>query len=132
MPSIIFSITTVDVCAFVHDRSNESPDGVGLACLSLKTCVLFVLYYLSVLLFVQLLYRDSIMKHGVRVRVLEDHSLLPKDVLEQVARVVMMSRDNKNAFLNVCFAYSSQHEITEAVKRMATGVEEGLLQPRCV
>jgi len=72
------------------------------------------------------------MKHGVRVRVLGDHSLLPKDVLEQVARVVTMSRDNKNTFLNVCFAYSSQHEITEAVKRMATGVEEGLLQPRCV
>ena len=74
--------------------------------------------------------RDFIMRHGVRVRVLGDHSLLPKDVLEQVARVVTMSRDNKNANLNVCFAYSSQHEMTEAVKRMATGVEEGFLQPR--
>ena len=70
------------------------------------------------------------MKHGVRVRVLGDLSLLPKDVLEQVARAVVMSQDNKNTMLNVCFAYSSQHEMTEAIKRMATGVEEGLLLPR--
>ena len=70
------------------------------------------------------------MKYGVRVRVLGDLSLLPKEVLEQVARAVIMSQDNKNALLNVCFAYSSQHEITDAVKRMATGVEEGLLLSR--
>ena len=74
--------------------------------------------------------REFIMKHGVRVRVLGDLSLLPKDVLEQVARAVIMSQDNKNTMLNVCFAYSSQHEMTEAIKRMATGVEEGLLLPR--
>ena len=76
--------------------------------------------------------RELIMKYGVRVRVLGDLSLLPKEVLEQIARAVMMSQDNKNALLNVCFAYSSQHEMTEAIKRMATGVEEGLLLPRYV
>lgn len=33
-------------------------------------------------------------------------------------------------FLNVCFAYTSRHEITNAVKEMAWGVEEGLLKSR--
>lgn len=76
--------------------------------------------------------KELIMKYGVRVKVLGDLTLLPKEVLEQVARAVIMSQDNKNAFLNVCFAYSSQHEMTEAIKRMATGVEEGLLLPNDV
>jgi len=77
-------------------------------------------------------YRELIMKYGVRVRVLGDLTLLPKEVLEQIARAVIISKDNKNALLNVCFAYSSQHEMAEAVKRMATGVEEGLLLPRYI
>lgn len=33
-------------------------------------------------------------------------------------------------FLNVCFAYTSRHEITNAVREMAWGVEQGLLEPR--
>ena len=35
-------------------------------------------------------------------------------------------------FLNVCLAYTSRHEITEAVKLMAEGVEQGILEPRLV
>lgn len=34
-------------------------------------------------------------------------------------------------FLNVCLAYTSRHEIVEAVKLMAEGVELGILEPRC-
>lgn len=33
-------------------------------------------------------------------------------------------------FLNVCFAYTSRHEISNAVREMAWGVEQGLLEPR--
>ena len=89
--------------------------------------IIYNMYYIYALLNCS---RELIMKYGVRVRVLGDLSLLPKEVLEQVARAVIMSQDNKNALLNVCFAYSSQHEITDAIKRMATGVEEGLLLSR--
>lgn len=32
------------------------------------------------------------------------------------------------AVLNVCFAYTSRHEITHGVKQLAWGVEEGLLK----
>ncbi|XP_030890617.1 dehydrodolichyl diphosphate synthase complex subunit DHDDS-like, partial [Leptonychotes weddellii] len=32
-------------------------------------------------------------------------------------------------FLNVCFAYTSRHEISNAVREMAWGVEQGLLDP---
>lgn len=33
-------------------------------------------------------------------------------------------------FLNVCFAYTSRYEITNAVREMASGVEQGLIKAR--
>lgn len=33
-------------------------------------------------------------------------------------------------FLNVCFAYTSRYEITNAVREMAWGVEQGLIKAR--
>ncbi|CAO2589429.1 Dehydrodolichyl diphosphate synthase complex subunit Dhdds, partial [Lemmus lemmus] len=35
----------------------------------------------------------------------------------------------EQCFLNVCFSYTSRHEITNAVREMAWGVEQGLLEP---
>ncbi len=36
------------------------------------------------------------------------------------------------AVLNVCFAYTARHEIANATKELAEGVQLGLLRPRCV
>ena len=33
-------------------------------------------------------------------------------------------------FLNVCFAYTSRHEMANAVREMAWGVEQGLIKAR--
>ena len=74
---------------------------------------------------------DVIMKHGVCIRVLGDLELLPKDVLESVARAVNFSRHNNQAFLNVCFSYTSRHEMTEAIRRLATGTQDEMIMPRC-
>ncbi|XP_070568690.1 dehydrodolichyl diphosphate synthase complex subunit DHDDS-like isoform X2 [Ptychodera flava] len=73
--------------------------------------------------------KDSIQKYGVCVRVLGDISMLPKDVQELISEAVEFSKNNDRAILNVCFAYTSRHEMTTAVKELATGVEEGLLRP---
>lgn len=73
--------------------------------------------------------RELIMKHGVCIRVLGDLELLPSDVLESVARAVNFSRDNTRAFLNVCFAYTSRHEMTASIKRLAQGTEDGMIVP---
>ena len=72
------------------------------------------------------------MKYGVCIRVLGDLELLPKDVLEAVARAVNLTRDNDQAFLNVCFSYTSRHEMTAAIRRLAQGTEEGMIHPRSV
>ncbi|XP_043852144.1 dehydrodolichyl diphosphate synthase complex subunit DHDDS isoform X2 [Dromiciops gliroides] len=68
-------------------------------------------------------------KHGVCIRVLGDLQLLPLDLQELIAKAVQATRNYNKCFLNVCFAYTSRHEISNAVKEMAWGVEQGLLDP---
>ncbi|XP_077977079.1 dehydrodolichyl diphosphate synthase complex subunit DHDDS-like [Glandiceps talaboti] len=72
--------------------------------------------------------KDMIQKYGVCVRVLGDISLLPNDVQDAIADAVNFSKDNDKAVLNVCFAYTSRHEITTAIQELATGVEDGYLK----
>ena len=36
------------------------------------------------------------------------------------------------AYLNVCFAYSSRHEMASSMRVLAQGAEEGLILPRSV
>lgn len=74
--------------------------------------------------------RELIMKHGVCIRVLGDLELLPGDVLESVARAVNFTRNNDRAFLNVCFSYTSRHEMAEGIRRMAQGALDGMIHPR--
>lgn len=53
---------------------------------------------------------------------------LPRDVQEAVARVVVMSRNNHRATLNVCFPYTAQDEIAAATRQLAIGVRDGLIR----
>ncbi|XP_029427078.1 dehydrodolichyl diphosphate synthase complex subunit DHDDS isoform X2 [Rhinatrema bivittatum] len=73
--------------------------------------------------------QDNLEKHGVCIRVLGDLTLLPLDIQELIARTVLATRNYNKCFLNVCCAYTSRHEITNAVREMAWGVERGLLEP---
>ncbi|XP_021118776.1 dehydrodolichyl diphosphate synthase complex subunit DHDDS isoform X2 [Heterocephalus glaber] len=73
--------------------------------------------------------QEKLQKYGVCVRVLGDLHLLPLDLQELIAQAVQATKNYNKCFLNVCFAYTSRHEITSAVKEMAWGVEQGLLDP---
>ncbi|XP_076719289.1 dehydrodolichyl diphosphate synthase complex subunit DHDDS isoform X3 [Callospermophilus lateralis] len=73
--------------------------------------------------------QEKLQKHGVCIRVLGDLHLLPLDLQELIAQAVQATKNYNKCFLNVCFAYTSRHEITNAVREMAWGVEQGLLDP---
>ncbi|KAL1776712.1 dehydrodolichyl diphosphate synthase complex subunit DHDDS isoform X1 [Sigmodon hispidus] len=73
--------------------------------------------------------QEKLQKHGVCIRVLGDLHLLPLDLQEKIAHAVQATKNYNKCFLNVCFAYTSRHEITNAVREMAWGVEQGLLEP---
>ncbi|XP_048881873.1 dehydrodolichyl diphosphate synthase complex subunit DHDDS isoform X1 [Brienomyrus brachyistius] len=72
--------------------------------------------------------QGNLEKHGVCIRVLGDLTLLPVDLQRLIAQAVVATRTHDKCFLNVCFAYTSRHEITNAVKEMAWGVEQGLIK----
>ncbi|KAM3829570.1 dehydrodolichyl diphosphate synthase complex subunit DHDDS [Vipera latastei] len=73
--------------------------------------------------------QENLEKHGVCIRILGDLTLLPQDVQELIAKVVLATKHYNTCFLNIGFAYTSRQEISNAVKELAWGVEEGLLQP---
>ncbi|MBN3274386.1 DHDDS synthase, partial [Polyodon spathula] len=73
--------------------------------------------------------QEDLEKHGVCIRVLGDLTLLPLDIQKLIAQAVLATKHHNKCFLNVCFAYTSRHEITNAVKEAAWGVEQGLIKP---
>ncbi|XP_068997766.1 dehydrodolichyl diphosphate synthase complex subunit DHDDS isoform X2 [Embiotoca jacksoni] len=72
--------------------------------------------------------RDNLEKHGVCIRVLGDLNMLPLDLQQLIAKAVVTTSSHNKCFLNVCFAYTSRFEITNAVREMASGVEQGLIK----
>uniref|UniRef100_A0AAQ4R2I5 Alkyl transferase n=1 Tax=Gasterosteus aculeatus aculeatus TaxID=481459 RepID=A0AAQ4R2I5_GASAC len=72
--------------------------------------------------------RENLEKHGVCIRVLGDLNMLPLDLQQLIAKAVLGTKAHNKCFLNVCFAYTSRYEITNAVREMAWGVEQGLIK----
>lgn len=72
--------------------------------------------------------KDELNKRGVCVRLIGNLSYLPQDIQNIIAEVVNLSKNNTRAFLNICLAYSSQDEISTAIKDVAEGVQMGLLK----
>eukprot|EP01122_Echinamoeba_exundans_P016348 TRINITY_DN8251_c0_g1_i1.p1 TRINITY_DN8251_c0_g1~~TRINITY_DN8251_c0_g1_i1.p1 ORF type:complete len:308 (+),score=36.62 TRINITY_DN8251_c0_g1_i1:38-961(+) len=64
-----------------------------------------------------------------RIRVYGDLRLLPSELQSSIAEAMHMSRNNPGAVLNICFSYTSTHEITHAVRKIAEGVQGGYLKP---
>ncbi|CAD5110956.1 unnamed protein product [Dimorphilus gyrociliatus] len=64
---------------------------------------------------------------GVRVRILGNLSLLPKDIQKLVSRAMKMTLNNNQATLNVCLSYTSREEIAQAMKKCAQGVQDGII-----
>ena len=59
---------------------------------------------------------DLLDRYGASVRVLGQRELLKPDVIEAMDRAVNLTRGNKDAILNVCFPYTSQAEISTAIR----------------
>ena len=65
------------------------------------------------------------MKNNVRSRVIGERSRLPKDVLKVVEELEETTKDNTGLTFNIAINYGSRDEITRAVKKIASKVENG-------
>lgn len=59
---------------------------------------------------------DLLDRYGASVRVLGRRELIRPDLLDVVDKAVNMTKENKQAILNICFPYTSQDEITTAIR----------------
>lgn len=71
-------------------------------------------------------------QYGVKVQVLGNRKLLPKDVYDISERVMEMTKNNTRAVLNICCPYTSQDDITSAIKNMVNQAEAGNLDPETI
>lgn len=73
--------------------------------------------------------KDLVMSHSLCVRIIGNLSYLPQDLQVILAQVVDFTKHNKKVFLNVCCAYTSQEEMTQAMRKMEGGVGRGSIVP---
>jgi ditrans,polycis-polyprenyl diphosphate synthase len=71
---------------------------------------------------------EKIQKLSVCIRVLGDLSMVPDDLANLMAKVMANTKDNQKCFLNICFAYTSREEMTQASKRICDDVRIGCLR----
>lgn len=69
-------------------------------------------------------------KYGVRIRILGEVELLPKDVQLVLRQAENLTKNNTRALLNVCLPYTSRQEMTQAIKRTVQEAEDGLVAIR--
>jgi undecaprenyl diphosphate synthase len=71
---------------------------------------------------------DNLMNNKVRMMAIGDIETLPEDCREELNEALEYTKDNTGLTLILALSYSSRKEILEAVKKIASEVENGTLQ----
>ncbi|RZC42637.1 Prenyltransf domain containing protein [Asbolus verrucosus] len=106
-------ITEVTVYAFSIENFKRSEEEVG------------TLMRLATEQLQKLLSNEVIMAEGVRIRIIGNLLLLSEELQKLCAQVVLKTKDNDKAFVNVAFAYTSRDEIANAARIIVEGVKSG-------
>lgn len=73
--------------------------------------------------------KEKLKEKGIKIQVIGNLKMLPKDIQKTVAEAMLLTKDNKTSILNVAFAYTARDEIANAVKKVKEGIEENDLEP---
>lgn len=67
--------------------------------------------------------KDKLNEKGVRIRVIGNIELLPRDLIELIKEAMYITKDNAEAFLNVAFSYTSRDEMVETSRILIDGLK---------
>jgi tritrans,polycis-undecaprenyl-diphosphate synthase [geranylgeranyl-diphosphate specific] len=70
---------------------------------------------------------ERVHKHEIRVRVLGQRELLPKDVQKAIALAEEKTKNYDKYFFNLAVAYGGREEIVQAIRKIAEEVKKGKL-----
>lgn len=76
--------------------------------------------------------KDELNKRGICIRMIGNWKLLPLDLQKCMADVMLLTRHNNKAFLNVAISYTSRDEITESIREIVDAVKHNELEPNDV
>lgn len=68
--------------------------------------------------------KEKLIEKGVKIRVIGNVKMLPKDLQKSIADAMLMTKDNDKSILNVAFAYTSRDEITNSIETIIKGVAD--------
>jgi undecaprenyl diphosphate synthase len=71
-------------------------------------------------------------KHGVKLNIIGNFSLLPEDVKEDIARIHAEKIDMPTLTLTIALSYGGREEITSAVKSIVRDVQEKGIDPASI
>ncbi|XP_034945444.1 dehydrodolichyl diphosphate synthase complex subunit DHDDS [Chelonus insularis] len=64
--------------------------------------------------------RDKLMEHGIKICVIGNFTLIPDKLSKIMRQSTIITKDNKQALLNIAFAYTSRDEITQTIKSLSS------------
>lgn len=70
---------------------------------------------------------ERVHKHKIRVRVLGQKEMLPKDVQKAISAAEEKTKDYDKYFFNLAVAYGGREEIVQAIRKIAGEVQSGKL-----
>ncbi|RTG84334.1 ditrans,polycis-polyprenyl diphosphate synthase [Schistosoma bovis] len=68
-------------------------------------------------------------KDDICIRVIGNLALLPAKVQSLAAQLMLVTRNHSKSILNICMAYNSRNDITNAMEIVRLGVKEGKIIP---
>jgi tritrans,polycis-undecaprenyl-diphosphate synthase [geranylgeranyl-diphosphate specific] len=71
---------------------------------------------------------DRVHKNKIRVKVLGQRDLLPKDLQEAIEYAEEKTKDYNNYFFNLAVGYGGREEIVQGIKKVAQAVKQGELK----
>jgi undecaprenyl diphosphate synthase len=71
----------------------------------------------------------KMMRYSIRLLTIGDRNRLPMSVRRTLERVIELTRDNKRMTVILALSYSGRNEIVRMVKRLASEVREGEVDP---
>ena len=71
---------------------------------------------------------DRLKEHQVCIRFFGNLEFLPEKLQRLIGEIMLMTRNHRESYLNVCLAYTARHELASAVDRLCSASEATALR----
>ncbi|MGL4875517.1 MAG: isoprenyl transferase [Clostridium sp.] len=71
---------------------------------------------------------NELHKNGVRINVLGDISMLPKECVEEIEKSSEKTKDNTGITMNIALNYGGRNEIVRGIKEIAKEIQSGKIE----